>query len=225
MYSGTIFRVLLLPFGLLMKIKELAVIGSRDIQNKLRYKQSTIDKNCCINLASKIEENCHILENTIVLNSNIKKYSYVGRNSIVQNANIGSFCSIANDVFIGLGTHPSHLFSTSPLFYRVNNTFDIKLIETDYDFSEYQTIEIGHDVWIGARAMIMDGITIGDGAIIAANAVITKDVPPYAIMGGVPAKIIKHRFSAEKIKKLQLKQWWLLPLIEIKKMMEELNDL
>ena len=209
-----------------LKLYELAVIGSRDLQNKLRFSKSIVDKNCCINPATNIEENCHILENSLVLNSTIKKYSYVGRNSIVQNASIGSFCSIANDVFIGLGTHPSDLLSTSPLFYRVANTFNYQvLLNKDYNFSEYQPIEIGHDVWIGARAMVMDGVKVGDGAIIAANAVVTKDVPPYAIVGGIPAKIISYRFPPEKIAQLLKTQWWTWSLNDIRKRMTELNGL
>ena len=222
--TSKILRLILLPVGLFIKLYELAVTGSRDISNKLRFKNSIIDRNCCINPASTIDDNCHILENSHVLNSSIKRYSYIGRNSMIQNVNIGSFCSVANDVCIGLGTHPSNLFSTSPLFYRVNNTFKVRLIDVDYNFNEYNPIEIGHDVWIGARAMIMDGIKVGDGAIIAANAVVTKDIPPYAIVAGVPARIIRYRFSSEKIENLLQSQWWLLPLSEIKERMNDLND-
>lgn len=225
MRSGMLIRILLLPLGLLIKLKELSVVGSRDLHNKLRFRKSIIDRNCCINPETIIEQNCHIHEGSIILNSSIRKFSYVGRNSLIQNASIGSFCSIANDVYVGLGAHPSDLFSTSPLFYRINNTFKSRLIESDYDFVEYKPIEIGNDVWIGARAIVMDGVKIGDGAIIATNAVVTKDVPPYAIVGGVPAKIISYRFSEDKIEKLLQSQWWQLPLIEIKQCMNKLNNL
>jgi acetyltransferase-like isoleucine patch superfamily enzyme len=223
MQTSKLFRLLLLPVGLLFKIYELAVEGARDIHNKLRFRDSTIDRKCRINPASEIEKNCHILENSLVLNSTIKTCSYIGRNSIVQNASIGSFCSIANDVFIGLGTHPTAHFSTSPLFYRVANTFNLKLIDDDYEFAEYRPIEIGNDVWIGTRAIILDGVKIGDGAIVAANAVVTKDVPPYAIVGGVPAMVIRYRFSPEKIEQLLKLQWWSWPLNDIQKRMNELN--
>jgi acetyltransferase-like isoleucine patch superfamily enzyme len=110
------------------------------------------------------------------------------------------------------------------LFYRVSNTFNIKLVEKDYDFPEYQRIEIGNDVWIGARAVILDGVRIGSGAIIASNAVVTKDVPPYAIVGGVPAQIISYRFSPEEIAKLLKLQWWSWPLEEVKARMNEFNE-
>lgn len=220
-----LIRIILLPLGLLLKLYELAVEGGRDIHNKLRFKDSIIDRKCCINPASKIAAHCHILENTLILNSSINSYSYIGVNSIIQNATIGSFCSIANDVFIGLGTHPTDYFSTSPLLYRVSNTFQIKLVDEDISFAEYAPIEIGHDVWIGARAIIMGGIKIGDGAIIAAGAIVTKDIPPYSVVGGVPAKVIRYRFEAEKIEKLLKSQWWLWPQNELKLRMNELRAL
>jgi len=225
MQSGKLVRILLLPFGLLIKLYELAAIGSRDLQNKFRFRGSIVDKNCCINRHSIIEENSHILENSLILNSAISRFTYVGRNSVIQNARIGSFCSIANDVFIGLGAHPTELFSTSPIFYRVANTFKIELVNKDYEFSEYLPIEIGHDVWVGARAIILDGVKIGSGAIIAANSLVTKDVPPYAIVGGIPGKIIRYRFSQEKNDRLLETQWWSWPLKEIRNRMDELNNL
>ena len=216
---------MLLPFGLLIKLYELAATGSRDIHNKLRFKEATVDKNCCINSQTNIDENSHILDNCLILNSTIGRFTYVGRNSIVQNARIASFCSIANDVFIGLGSHPIDLFSTSPIFYRVANTFKIELVKKDYEFAEYRPIHIGHDVWVGARAIVLDGVNIGDGAIIAANSLVTKDVPPYAIVGGIPAKVIRYRFSDEKIEHLLKIQWWSWPLTEISNRMDELNAL
>jgi len=218
-----LIRVLMLPVGLLAKLYQLSIVGSRDIHNSLRFQGCTIDPNCCIDQSTQVSQNCHILENSLVLNSTIQRFSYVGRNSVIQNTRIGSFCSIANDVYIGLGTHPTELFSTSPLFYRVRNTFKRKVVEQDYAFPEYQTIEIGNDVWVGARAIVLDGVKVGNGSIIAANAVVTKDVPPYAIVGGVPAKIIKYRFPDDKIARLQQCQWWSWPLDEIRQRMAELN--
>jgi len=220
-----IFRVFLLPFGLFFKLYELSIIGARDIHNKARFREAIIDGGCCINPQSMIGVNCHVLENSLILNSSIRSFSYIGKNSIIQNVKVGSYCSIANDVFIGLGAHPVEYFSTSPLFYRVRNTFDYSLIKEDYEFKEYQQIVIGNDVWVGARAMIMDGVCIGDGAIVAANAVVTKDVPPYAIVGGVPAKVIRYRFTPEKIEKLLAKQWWSWSVDDIQKRMSELKDL
>jgi len=78
----------------------------------------------------------------------------------------------------------------------------------EYRDPEFKKVTIGNDVWIGTRALIMDGVTVGDGAVIGAGAVVTKDVPPYAIVGGVPAKIIKYRFSEKKISQMLELQWW-----------------
>lgn len=208
MNISLIIRVLALPIGLLIKLFGLALVGSRDINNKFRFKGATIDSGCCINSNSKIASNTHLLDNCIINNSTINMYSYIGKNSIVQNTNIGKFCSIANDVLIGLGKHPIEYFSTSPLFYRKNNPLNLKFVEKDFEFNEYEPVSIGNDVWIGARAIILDGITIEHGAIIAAGSVITKNVPAYAIVGGIPARIIKYRFSEETIKKNIETEWW-----------------
>lgn len=211
-----ILRTLLLPFGFLKGMFEMAKDGSRDIYNWSRFRNSIIDKGCCINEASTISPNCHILELTTLNNVSVGSYTYVGRRSLIQNATIGRFCSIANEVMIGLGTHPTNLFSTSPLFYRRNNTFRIPLIEEDLQFQEYETVNIGHDVWIGARAVIMDGVSVGHGAIIATCSVVTKDVPPYAIVAGIPATIIRFRVDEEQKDNLLAMNWWDLDIEQIK---------
>lgn len=210
-------RIVLLPSGLLKKMLEFANEGARDIENKWRFKGTIIDKGCCIDSKSSVDKNVHLPENCVINNSVIHSYTYLGKNCLVQNTTIGKFCSIANDVLIGLGNHPIDLFSTSPLFYRKKNTLNINLVHQDLEFKEYKPIEIGHDVWIGARALIMDGVIIGIGAIIAANSVVTKDVPPYAIVGGTPAKIIRYRFDEAKITTLLNSNWWDMDLLEIKK--------
>lgn len=201
-------RVLLLPFGFLKKILELSNEGARDIENRIRFKDAIIDKGCCFDPKSKIHPNVSLLGNCIVNNSEIHSYTYLGKNCLIQNSSIGKFCSIANDVIIGLGNHPLDLLSTSPLFYKVQNPLHIGLIKKDLDFVEYKAISVGNDVWIGTRSIIMDGVSVGLGAVIAANSVVTKDVPPYAVVGGIPAKIIKYRFPSEKIEEIISSQWW-----------------
>lgn len=215
MIVNKIIRLILLPLGFLFKFYEILRNGARDVNNKIRFRYSIIDTGCCIDASAKIASNCHILNNTFFLNSSIASFSYIGRNSIVQNTKIGLYCSIADGVYIGLGSHPYSYFSTSPLFYKVNNTFKRKLISRDLEFEEYKSIDIGNDVWIGARSIVLDGVKISTGAIIAAGAVVTKDVPAYAIVAGVPASIIKYRFSHEKISEILESEWWLLPVDEI----------
>jgi carbonic anhydrase/acetyltransferase-like protein (isoleucine patch superfamily) len=93
--------------------------------------------------------------------------------------------------------------STSPFFYTSDKS------NTDLHYFEVNRLTtIGNDVWIGSRAILIDGVTIGDGAIVGAGAVVTKDVPPYAIVGGIPARIIKYRFEPEEISFLSKLRWW-----------------
>jgi len=119
----------------------------------------------------------------------------------ITNTSIGKFCSIAPKVRMGLGKHPINYISTSPLFYAPKNPLLFKICKSP-KFDEFEPITIGNDVWIGVNVTIMDGIKVGDGAIIGANSVVTKDVEPFSIVGGVPAKEIKKRFETAIIEKL-----------------------
>src|SRR5690606_26547707 len=119
------------------------------------------------------------------------------------------------------GNHPTSDFvSTHPSFFSLSPPIDLKFSEkqlfeefsTPKDDSMKYSIIIGHDVWIGANVSILDGVTIGNGAIIAANALVNKDVDPYTIVGGVPAKIIKKRFKEEDIEFLNTLAWWNKPI-------------
>lgn len=158
-------------------------------------------RNCEIGNIVRIKRFCKLI------NVKIDEYSYVANNSHLINCKIGKFCSIGPFVKIGLGKHPIDRFSTSPIFYSTKNPLRINLVSQD-TFKEFEEVSIGNDVWIGANAIIMDGVKIGDGAIVAAGAVVTKDVPDYAIVGGVPAKIIKYRFEESIIQKLKAVKWW-----------------
>lgn len=156
---------------------------------------------------STFQHNNLVCEYAILSKVQMNNYSYVGVRSQVKNAMIGSFCSIAPDCIIGLGAHPMKYVSTHPVFYARKGHWDFEPANNVF-YEEYKKISIGNDVWVGARAVIVDGVSIGNGAIIAAGAVVTKDVPPYAIVGGVPAKIIKYRFSKDIINELESSLWW-----------------
>ena len=131
--------------------------------------------------------------NYIYGNIKMGRYSYIsGPGCIVFDCEIGNFCSIARQVNIGLPDHQVSFVSTSPFFKPI-----------DYNGRQKHAPRIGNDVWIGANAIICRGVTIGDGAVIGAGAVVTKDVPPYSISAGVPARHIRYRFSPEEIRKLE----------------------
>lgn len=140
--------------------------------------------------------------------SSFGDFTYVGFNTKVSQAKIGRFCSIGPDVRIGLGgKHPTNFVSTHPIFYSTQKQAQISFVDKNY-FEEYSDTTIGNDVWIGANVLIMDGVNIENGAIIAAGSVVTKDVPAYAIVGGVPAKTIKYRFDEDTNEKLLMDKWW-----------------
>jgi len=135
--------------------------------------------------------------------------TYCMQNCYIEGC-IGRFCSIAADVKVARGTHPTTLpyATTSPMFFSTRKQAGTTFTTIDR-FDELKApVTIGNDCWIGQRAILIGGITIGDGAVVMAGAVVTKDVPPYAIVGGVPAKIVKYRYDEETIDFLLKAQWW-----------------
>ncbi len=151
---------------------------------------TTVGKGCAINAYNRISH------------SQIDRYTYTARNCNVMNARIGSFCSIGPGCQIGLGSHPSHFVTTSPIFYSTAGQLNgDNWVDHDY-YDEFAPVQIGNNVWLGANVIVMDGVTIGEGAICAAGAVVMKDVPPYSLVAGMPAKVIKYRFDIETINRL-----------------------
>ena len=165
---------------------------------------------------SRISHKARVYGWTQVNNSTMGDYSYVGRNSRIVYADIGKFCSIASETKIGMGTHTLDLISTSPLFTEKKNGTGHSWIKKSV-ITPFNRVSIGNDVWIGVRAMVMGGITIGDGVVIGAGSIVTKDIPPYAVVAGVPARIIRYRFLPEQIDALLRKPWWDIPDEELKK--------
>ncbi|MFQ6739188.1 MAG: CatB-related O-acetyltransferase [Alphaproteobacteria bacterium] len=140
------------------------------------------------------------------LNCQVGKNSYCDKTVFVASNKtvIGNYCSIAGDVIIGAGDHPLSFLSTSPFFYLKF----LGWVDQDQWITKTEPCHIGNDVWIGDRVFIKAGVKVGNGAVLAAGAVVVKDVPPYAIVGGVPAKIIRYRFTEKQIEDLEKLKWW-----------------
>ncbi len=156
---------------------------------------------------STIDKRSKINSSTQVYQSQIGAYSYLGRHSCLICADIGKFCSIGDEVKVGLGIHTLDFLSSNPIFTEKNNATGHSWCDCNYAIP-FKKVVVGNDVWIGERVMIMGGVSIGDGAVIGAGAIVTKDVPPYSIVAGVPAKILRYRFSKEIIETLLDLQWW-----------------
>ena len=207
-----------------MDIKEIIKAIYHKIKNFKRNVYIPLDAN--IGIKSSFEGNNRVGHNTI-FNGTIGLCSYIGADCCLEGT-IGRFCSIASEVKMTYGTHPKQMMSTSPVFYSINTKQCGISYCTRTKFEEHiyaDTINkipiiIENDVWIGYRATILSGVRICNGAIVGANALVTKDVPPYAIVGGVPARIIGYRFDKDRINYLIKLAWWNLPLEEIKKIME-----
>lgn len=149
----------------------------------------------------------------------IGNYNYFGAYSSAGKTVIGNYCSIAPNVTIGPGEHNISNTSTS---VRV-----MELAGINMDLERGECV-IGNDVWIGANAVVLRGVHVGDGAVLAAGAIVNKDVPPYAIVGGVPAKVIKFRFEKETINKIVQSEWYNKDIDEavviVKKLQKEIAE-
>lgn len=186
---------------------------------KLTYKR--VDFGTLWDTKSSFTKFTHILRGARLNNAHIGKYSRVGVNCKLTNVTVGNFSCIGADCVVGVGQHPTNYLTYHSIFYKQGNWgWHDDWIKYPKGFQEQAHITIGNNVWIGQKVVIMDGVTIGDNSIVATGAIVTKDVPPYSIVGGVPAKVIKTLFNDEMRKRLDEIQWWNLEDNEITKVID-----
>jgi chloramphenicol O-acetyltransferase type B len=172
----------------------------RAISKALKKARLIAVKNSTVHSTSKLESG------TSFYSSTMGKFSFCGYDCEIVNADIGSFTSIANCVVIGGGRHPMEWVGMSPVFYEGRDSVNAKFSE--HVRQQPRRVSIGHDVWLGRSVIVLPGVTIGDGAVVGAGSVVTKEVPPYAIVAGNPAGLIRYRFSELLRSRLLSARWW-----------------
>ncbi|WP_125574506.1 CatB-related O-acetyltransferase [Levilactobacillus huananensis] len=182
-----------------MRLKNLVkVIYKGSLIKKFNKENNILIRSDMASLKAHYGKNVRVYPGTIVTEDvSIGDESYVNRNSSLENCEIGKYCSISEGVFISTWEHNYKAVSTHPFAES-----------EEFRKRKRDKVIIGNDVWIGLRAIVMEGVHIGDGAVIGAGAVVTKNVMPYEIVGGIPAKHIKWRTDPETIQFLEEYRWW-----------------
>lgn len=172
-----------------------------------------------------------ISHKTVIVNCHIGKGTYIQENCSFVNTDFGRYCSIAPGSKLIVGDHPTSKFvAMHPAFYSGRSIGGLSFQHVSYT-EEYKTVLkdryciIENDVWIGSDAKILGGVTIHNGAVVAAGAVVTKDVPPYAIVAGIPAKIVRYRFTEKEIESLQTIKWWDKDDVWIRQNIDQFDDI
>lgn len=174
----------------------------------------------------RLGRHVNIAERVILREVTVGDYSYMERHGEGIYATIGKFCSIASNVRINALEHPMERITTHKITYRPNEYF--KFHGVDQAFRERRRqrhVTIGNDVWIGHGAVIMPAVTVGDGAVVGANAVVTRDVGPYEIVAGVPARLVRKRFPDAIAARLQDMAWWDWPAERLARAIPDMQSL
>lgn len=161
-----------------------------------------------------------------VAHSTLGDYSYCDRFADIANAQVGKFANIAAFSRIGATDHPLHTASCHHFLYRSDDYWDD--VERDADFFAHRRsriAHIGHDTWIGAGAMVKPEVTLGDGAVVAAGAVVTRDVAPYTIVAGTPARVLRLRQPPQIAERLSALAWWDWPHDALRRALEDFRIL
>lgn len=157
-----------------------------------------------------------------VFYSSMDRYSFCGYDCDIFHAEIGRFTSIANHVVIGGAKHPMEWIGMSPVFYQGRDSVRKKFSE--YPLEKSEITLIGNDVWIGRSAIIISGVSIGDGAVVGAGSVVTKNVPAYGVVAGNPAKLLRYRFEEDIRSNLENIKWWDLDEVILADLAEYVKD-
>ncbi|HDI3293785.1 TPA: CatB-related O-acetyltransferase [Vibrio cholerae] len=167
---------------------------------------------------SKIHNSSKVEAGSSVSCSTMGRNSFCGYDCDIFHTDIGSFTSIASGVILGGARHPIEWLGMSPVFYKGRDSIKTKFVE--FELPPPKRVTIGNDVWIGRNAIVLPGVSVCDGAVVGAGAVVTKDVPPYAVVAGNPARVIKYRFDEFLIAELMDIKWWEMEDYEIEKYAE-----
>lgn len=182
--------------------------GVRIYRLRKRYPDSVIYDGVMVEHGCELGRHVVLFTRAKLMQSALGVYTYVQQNSSICNAEVGPFCSIAGDVIIGLGAHPTSMVSTSPVFYDKDQPLP-RFFTKDRVFKDiFPRTVIGADVWIGQGAMVKAGVRIGVGAVIGSASMVTKDVPPYTIAAGNPCRPIRLRFPEATCQRLLDSRWW-----------------
>ncbi len=195
-----------------MKTTEKLFFHRKSIRRKIRtligLLHGRVEFKAYTDSLSKVSEYVVLYGDAKVIESEISAFTYVQPKTTIYKSKIGKFCSIAEGVNIGLAEHPLHMISTSPVFYDNSQDLPLFLTERSSKYGQNTLTNIGSDVWVGQNAIIKSGVTVGTGAVIGAGSIVTRDVPPYAIYAGNPARLIRMRFTNELCKVLLDSKWW-----------------
>jgi len=168
---------------------------------------------------------CEVGARIKVAESNFGDYSYVVNDSDIIYATIGKFCSIAAHTRLNPGNHPLDRVMLSHVGYR-SSAYGLGPDDPEFfGWRRASPVTLGHDVWIGHGAVVLPGVSVGTGAAVGAGTIVTKDVPPFAVVVGNPGRVLRYRFSAAVIANLQRTAWWDWPYERIGKAMQDFRTL